>query len=104
MRRLGRFLPQTLAGVGLFGLLAVFAPLVLPWALPVIAGFALSIPLAVWTASQAAARWSRRTGIGHIPEDVAPPLALRDVLAEAARSRHGIQGDEWREARAVAAE
>ncbi|MEM9224769.1 MAG: glucans biosynthesis glucosyltransferase MdoH [Pseudomonadota bacterium] len=77
------FWPQTLGGVGLFALLAFTAPAILPWASPVIAGLALSIPFAVVTTSPALGRLSVRTRLCDIPEDPARPPALRrlDPLA-----------------------
>ncbi|MBU2583678.1 MAG: glucans biosynthesis glucosyltransferase MdoH [Alphaproteobacteria bacterium] len=65
------FLPQTLTGLGIGVLLYIHAPLVLPWAAPVIAGFVLSIPVAALTASHRSGCWSRRCGLFDIPEDVA---------------------------------
>ena len=63
------FLPQTLLGLGIFALLAIYAPLVLAWAAPVIAGFTLSIPFAVWTASDGMGAWSVRHNLFGVPED-----------------------------------
>ncbi|WP_108658356.1 glucans biosynthesis glucosyltransferase MdoH [Acuticoccus kandeliae] len=70
------FLPQTCLGLVLFGVFALSAPQVLPWAAPVILGFVLSIPFAVASASPALGRWSRARGLCAIPEDLAPPAPL----------------------------
>ncbi len=72
------FLPQTAFGLGIAALFFSYVPSMLPWALPVVTGFVVSIPFAVLTASDAAGQWSRRTGLWDIPEDVAmPPLLAR---------------------------
>ncbi|WMS44103.1 glucans biosynthesis glucosyltransferase MdoH [Acuticoccus sp. MNP-M23] len=70
------FWPQTLFGAVLLVVLANFMPGVLPWAVPVIAGLLLAIPLAVVTTSATLSRWSRARGLCDIPEDHAPPPAL----------------------------
>ena len=75
----GSFWPQTLFGAVLLVLLAGWMPGVLPWALPVIAGLLLSIPLAVVTTSATLSRWSRAHGICDIPEDRAAPPALERI-------------------------
>ena len=71
-----RFLPQTLLGIGILALLYVFAPLVLIWALPVIAGLVISIPFAVWTAAGSCGEWSVRNGLFQIPEETLPHRLL----------------------------
>ncbi len=76
------FWPQTAFGAALLGVLAAFMPGVLPWAMPVVAGLCLSIPLAVLTTSATLSGWSRRSGVCDIPEDHAPPPAL-DRIATA---------------------
>lgn len=89
------FLPQTLFAVGAGALLAVYEPLVLPWALPILTGLALSAPIAVLTASEAAGRWSQRTGLCDIPEDVTRPplleqLRVRREAVQAVDERQGV--------------
>jgi membrane glycosyltransferase len=81
------FWPQTLAGVVMTLVLLNYAPQVLPWAAPVIAGFLLSVPFAVATSSQWASQLSVRMGLCDIPEDRRPPLPLRRLLGEAEVSR-----------------
>ncbi|MCF3932080.1 glucans biosynthesis glucosyltransferase MdoH [Acuticoccus sp. M5D2P5] len=76
------FLPQTVMGVALFALFAMTAPAVLPWAMPVIVGFAVAIPFAVATAMPALGAWSRRRGLCAIPEDIAPQPILARLQAE----------------------
>ena len=75
------FLPQTLLGIGILALLYFFAPLVLIWALPVIAGLVVSIPFAVSTASHALGSWSTRNGVFQIPEEAVPHRLLRHGAA-----------------------
>ena len=72
--------PHTLLGVGVIGLLAVTYPGAILYALPLAAGPALSIPLAVITAWPAVGAALLRAGIGRLPEETAAPLAL-DALA-----------------------
>lgn len=74
------FLPQTALGISILVLLGVYAPLVLFWAAPVIAGLAISIPFAVWSASHRPSLWSVRNRIYAIPEELALPGVLSRVL------------------------
>ncbi|MFA9475497.1 MAG: hypothetical protein ACERJ2_13190 [Filomicrobium sp.] len=83
---------QTLSGLSVFALLHFFSPVVLPWAMPVIAGFVLSIPFAVWTASKTAGSWSRRYGLCDIPEDHVAPEILASVLQ---KSRQPGEDDDY---------
>ncbi len=77
------FLPQTLTGIGILALLAYSAPTVIPWAMPIIAGFALSMPFAVLTASRWAGDWSVRQGLCGIPEEKTEPVPLMAMLERA---------------------
>jgi membrane glycosyltransferase len=70
----------TLLGVGAIVVLALTHPSAIPYALPLAAGLALSIPLAVVTASRPFSAALMRLGIGRLPEEVAAPVAL-DALA-----------------------
>jgi len=70
----------TLVGVGTIVALALTHPSAIPYALPLAAGLALSIPLAVLTASRGVSAALMRLGIGRLPEETAAPLAL-DALA-----------------------
>lgn len=79
------FLPQTLFGLGIAALIAAYLPSMLPWAMPVIIGFVISIPCAVITASEAAGRWSRRIGLCDIPEDHSTPPLLAGLAADLER-------------------
>ncbi len=72
--------PHTLVGAGAIALLALTHPRAIPYALPLAAGLALSIPLAVITALPAVGAALLRAGIGRLPEETAAPLAL-DALA-----------------------
>jgi membrane glycosyltransferase len=72
--------PHTLLGLGVIGLLAVTHPGAIIYTLPLAAGPALSIPLAMITALPAVGAALMRAGIGRLPEETAAPLAL-DALA-----------------------
>lgn len=78
------FWPQTLAGVVMAFVLFTFAPQVLIWASPVIAGFLLSVPFSVLTSSDLLGRVSVNLGLCNIPEDRRMPLALRRLLGDVA--------------------
>jgi membrane glycosyltransferase len=64
--------PQMLFGVTAGGLLAGFAPAVLPWAAPVLIGLLLAIPMTVATSSPALGRTLARRGVCAIPEERRP--------------------------------
>lgn len=68
--------PQFLFGGALAGLLTVFAPGTLPWALPVLVGLMGAVPFAVLTAEPALGRWLARRGLCATPEEVSPPGSL----------------------------
>jgi membrane glycosyltransferase len=72
--------PHTLVGVGAIAILALTHPAAIPYALPLAAGLAFSIPLAVITAMPAVGAALVRAGIGRLPEETAAPVAL-DALA-----------------------
>jgi membrane glycosyltransferase len=65
--------PQTAFGVCVCGALALIAPAVLWWSLPLTAGYLLAIPFAVVTADPAFGRALQRLGLCGIPEDFTPP-------------------------------
>jgi membrane glycosyltransferase len=66
----------TLLGVGAIAVLAVTHPAAIVYALPLAAGPALSIPLAVITARPAVGAAMARIGIGRLPEETAAPLPV----------------------------
>ena len=68
--------PYTVLGVAVIALLAVTHPAAIPYALPLAAGPALSIPLAVITARPAVGAALARIGIGRLPEETAAPVAV----------------------------
>jgi membrane glycosyltransferase len=72
--------PYTVVGGGTIILLALTHPSAILYALPLAAGLALSIPLAVLTASRGFSAALMRLGIGRLPEETAAPVAL-DALA-----------------------
>lgn len=67
---------QTLAGLGLAGLLLWQSPASLPWAAPVLAGLAFSIPFALFSAAPSVGRWMVRNGICATPDEVSPNAVL----------------------------
>ena len=68
--------PHTAIGLACLGLIAATHPAALCYAFLLAGGPALSIPLAVFTARPALGRLLTRIGIGRLPEETAPPLAL----------------------------
>jgi membrane glycosyltransferase len=62
--------PQTLFGVIMASVLAIFAPDALPWALPTLLSCLLAIPFAIITASPGLGYFMQRNGICAIPEEV----------------------------------
>ncbi len=49
-----------------------------------IAGLALAVPFAVLTAAPALGDWAERAGLCALPEEVAPPEALRRLVGTGA--------------------
>jgi membrane glycosyltransferase len=68
--------PHTAIGFVCLGLVAATHPAAFCYAFLLAGGPALSIPLAVFTARPALGRLLTRIGIGRLPEETAPPLAL----------------------------
>jgi membrane glycosyltransferase len=75
--------PHTLLGMGAIGLLAITQPAGIPYALFLAGGPALAIPFAMMTAWPAAGRLFVRIGVGRLPEETAPPAALRALALPA---------------------
>jgi membrane glycosyltransferase len=75
--------PQTLFGVVITALMAIGAPSLILWSLPLIAGFWLAIPFAVITSDPALGRLFARFGLCALPEELAEPQELRDIRAAA---------------------
>jgi membrane glycosyltransferase len=68
--------PHTLLGFGSLIVVAATHPIALPYVLLLAGGPALAIPLAVVTAVPAVGAALARIGIGRLPEETAPPVAL----------------------------
>jgi membrane glycosyltransferase len=68
--------PHTALGFASLALVAVTHPAAFGYVFLLAGGPALSIPLAVFTARPAVGRWLTRIGIGRLPEETAPPVAL----------------------------
>jgi membrane glycosyltransferase len=73
---LHRLWPHTALGFASLTLLAVTQPNAVYYAFLIAGGPALSIPLAVITARRSVGRAMTRIGIGRLPEETAPPIAL----------------------------
>jgi membrane glycosyltransferase len=76
--------PQTLFGVLVCGALAVIAPAVFRWSLPLTAGYLLAIPFAVITADPRLGRLLQTLGVCGIPEDFAPQPEIATLQAAGA--------------------
>jgi membrane glycosyltransferase len=83
--------PHTLLGWSCIVTLAFSVPAAIPYALFIAGGPALSIPLAVITSWPSVGRALMRAGIGALPEENAPPAALRALALPAieAAARRG---------------
>jgi membrane glycosyltransferase len=74
--------PQTLFGLVLLGAgWGLAGGAAVAWGAPMIAGLVLAVPYAVVTAAPALGRWAERAGLCALPEEIAPPEALRRLLA-----------------------
>ena len=71
-----QFWPHTLLGVFCVGLLAFTHPSAIPYALLIAGGPLLAVPLAVLTAIPSLGTTLARIGLGRLPEETAPPVAL----------------------------
>jgi membrane glycosyltransferase len=80
---LRQFWPHTALGLGVIGVLAFTHPVAIPYVLLIAGGPALAIPLAVITAWPAAGQVLARIGIGRLPEETAPPIALTALVLPA---------------------
>lgn len=69
--------PQALFGALVCAGLAAASPAALLWSLPLVAGYLLAVPLAVWSADPALGAWFVRRGFAGVPEDFAPPPVLQ---------------------------
>src|SRR5262249_45462731 len=67
-----RLWPQTALGWACLAVLAVAAPVAIPYALLIAGGLAFAVPLCVVTASRAAGGALLRAGIGRLPEETTP--------------------------------
>ena len=75
--------PHTLLGVAALAALAATWPAAIPYEAFLAAGLALSIPFAMVTAWPRVGAFCVRTGIGRLPEETAPPAALRALALPA---------------------
>jgi membrane glycosyltransferase len=72
-----RFWPHTMAGLVFLGIVIAKKPYGAGYALMAAGGLALSIPFAVATAAPLIGAFFARHGIGRIPEETEPPVALQ---------------------------
>jgi membrane glycosyltransferase len=79
------FWPHTVFGWGAIAVLAATYPAAIPYALCIVGGPAISIPLAVVTAMPAVGNALTRIGIGRLPEETAPPHLLATLALPAVR-------------------
>jgi len=75
--------PHTLFGVAALAALAATRPAAIPYEAFLAAGLALSIPFAIVTAWPRVGAFCVRVGIGRLPEETAPPAALRALALPA---------------------
>jgi len=68
--------PHTTLGLGAIAVLAFTHPDAIPYALLLAGGPALAVPLAVITARPRVGAALARLGIGRLPEETTPPIAL----------------------------
>lgn len=73
------FWAPTAFGAIITYLLAVNAPAALPWALPVVAGLLLSIPLAMVTSTQSLGRFFVKHRLAAVPEEISKPALLFSI-------------------------
>jgi membrane glycosyltransferase len=76
---------HTLVGVAWVLALIVFAPALLPWMSPVLAGLVFSIPFSAITASIEAGASARRSGLFRTPEEIDPSEELRELETDLER-------------------
>lgn len=81
--------PHTALGVAAAALVNRFAPGLLFWMSPLLAGLIAAIPLSYFTGSLAAGRAFRREGLLRTPEEHAPPPELGELAARLAARRTG---------------
>ncbi|PSC02670.1 glucans biosynthesis glucosyltransferase MdoH [Alsobacter soli] len=71
----------TVFGVVVLGSLLAFAPAAAALGAPLIGGFLLAIPFAVWTADPRFEAWLTARGLGLIPEEVEVPPEVRAIAS-----------------------
>ena len=69
---LARLWPQTALGWACLAVLALAAPVAIPYALLIAGGLAFAVPLCVVTANRVVGRGLMRAGIGRLPEETTP--------------------------------
>ncbi|HEY6024796.1 MAG TPA: glucans biosynthesis glucosyltransferase MdoH [Pseudolabrys sp.] len=80
---LRNFWQHTLLGCVALGTLALTHPAAIPYALFLAGGPALAIPFAMMTAWPSFGNLSARVGLGRLPEEIAPPVALHSLMLPA---------------------
>lgn len=68
---------HTLFGIGMFAIIQIYMPAILPWTLPVLLGMILSIPMSVLISSTKLGKRLREEGLLLIPEETCTPWILQ---------------------------
>jgi membrane glycosyltransferase len=76
--------PQLVLGIAATALLASKAPAVIPWAIPILAGWLFAVPFTCMTSWQAIGMRLARWGVCAVPEEIDPPQEIRRMNAIAA--------------------
>lgn len=75
--------PQTLYGLTLTAILAVFAPWALIFGVLIVGPLTFAIPLASLSTLTGVGRWTKTAGLFNVPEEVLPPAARQRQLSAA---------------------
>jgi len=84
--------PHVMLGLLTVVILTWQAPGALPWAMPLLVAFFMSIPFAVITSSPRLGRAVRRLGLNRTPEEIRPPSVLIAAGMATARPAPSIEG------------
>ncbi|SDF52798.1 membrane glycosyltransferase [Limimonas halophila] len=84
MRALG---PRCLVGIGLTAAASWWAPALVWWMTPLVAGFATTVPLAVWSSRDTVGHWCQRIGVLRTPAEALPDATLHRLI-ELRRAGH----------------
>ncbi len=86
--------PQTLLGAACLAVLGVTQPVALPYVFVLLAGgLILSVPICVITSRPSLGLALARIGIGRLPEEMEPPIALKHLQLPAVQAVHSAGCD-----------